>query len=130
MRQTDELYDSESRGNQSQMARISTLANQQKFDELYGLTKQSYGDIQEENMLKLKDATRKGKLEEKRRALSRNAVPILGILAGTTAIAAGAATAQIPVVTVGIFVFVAALSKLKGGKEEKKKRGEESYANC
>ncbi|TGJ80533.1 hypothetical protein E0Z10_g8238 [Xylaria hypoxylon] len=127
MRRNMELYDSETRAYHDQIAETSALADQRRLNELYTYTTQGYEELQEETTGKVKIMTGSVNRGEKRRLLKRNAVPILGILAGVAVIAAGAATVQIPVVAVGVSIFATALSKLGAVKKKEKDDEEETW---
>ncbi|KAJ8131810.1 hypothetical protein O1611_g1811 [Lasiodiplodia mahajangana] len=120
MRHNTELYDSETRTYRDRRAKTTALVDRQQLDQIQRHMEQQYQQLQSEVNDKLKAMMTKVERGKKRRALKRNALPILGILAGVVTIAAGAATAQIPVVTVGISVFAAAMSKLKAARRKKK----------
>ncbi|KAF2962759.1 hypothetical protein GQX73_g10808 [Xylaria multiplex] len=131
IRRNTELYDSETQAYQDRKAKPSALADRQQLDEFYKYMKQGYEELQQEANEKLKTMVGRVNRGERQQLLKRNALPILGILAGIAAIAAGAATAQLPVVTLGVSICATAISKLKAKKKEKpkkkKKKDEEGW---
>ncbi|KAI0533320.1 P-loop containing nucleoside triphosphate hydrolase protein [Xylaria digitata] len=125
IRRNTELYDSETQAYQDRKAKPSALADRRRLDEFYTYMKQGYEELQQETTEKLKIMMGKVNREERQQLLKRNAMPILGILAGIAAIAAGAATVQLPVVTLGVSICATAISKLKTKKREKPEKKKE-----
>lgn len=120
-----EVYHEETLRHQSTQSGARTTEERRHRNKLQRKRKERYEDT------KLRHQARKHAIEsdivkaKKRQVLQRNLIPILGMLGGVAAMAAGGATLQIPIVAAGVALFGTAALKLDFRRTEKRKKEDE-----